>query len=630
MKYRADIDGLRAVAIASVVLFHLTDYASGGYVGVDVFFVISGFLITQIIHDEITAGRFSIAVFYERRIRRIFPALFVVLAVTTVVGTIILLPNELAVFGRSLAATTLFVSNIFFLSQASYFDAAEATKPLLHTWSLAVEEQFYLLFPLFLIVIHNVFKSRYLLCTWIFAGLSLLLSVGLVSADPAAAFYLAPARAWELLAGCLIALGAFPASPHRVIRETLGFAGMGLIVVSVFLYSRGTPFPGLAAVPPAIGAALVIYSGAQRDTLVARLLGVRPVVFLGLVSYSLYLWHWPIIAFSRLALGRDFTKPEELCVIVASLAAATLSWRYVEQPLRRRGTGIAWAGLLRLSAGVMVALCVLGAGLMGSDGLPQRFSPRVDRLAAYTNYDPAKPYREGVCFLTDFRIHVATIDMKRCLTPNPRQPNYLLIGDSHAAHLWIGLSTAYPGIHFLQATASGCKPVLDGPGEPPCRALRSFMLHDYIPRMRPDAILISAAWTARDLKPLLATIDWLRSARRPIVVFGPIVEYQSNLPRLLAVGVARGNPLLVDQLRLPTQASIDRTFESALVGVGVTYISIYRAICAQQGCVTITDTGIPLQFDATHLTEAGSVWLARHWKSAGPFQRPLATALPAR
>src|SRR5271170_3095038 len=301
-RYRPEIDGLRALAILPVLLFHYrVSPFRGGFVGVDVFFVISGYLITQLIEAERREGRFSIARFYERRVRRIFPALFVMLTAATIAAAFILFPVDLVRYANSLLATAGFAANFEFWREAGYFDVAAAEKPLLHLWSIAVEEQFYLVFPALLLL----FQSRRVAITLAIFVLSFAFAVWGVIHAPSAAFYLLPGRAWELMLGALLALHAVPFIERRWIREALAVTGIALIAIAVFGYSKDTPFPGAAALLPCLGAALVIYSSVPGITSASAVLSLPPLVFVGRISYSLYLWHWPLYVFARYFSFRD-------------------------------------------------------------------------------------------------------------------------------------------------------------------------------------------------------------------------------------------------------------------------------------------------------------------------------------
>ncbi|OGQ25213.1 MAG: hypothetical protein A2138_06185 [Deltaproteobacteria bacterium RBG_16_71_12] len=358
MTYRADIDGLRAIAVLSVLLFHAQVAGTGGgFVGVDVFFVISGFLITGIVSNEIDQGRFSIARFYQRRVLRIFPALFAVVAVTCVAAAVVLLPVAFRDYGQSVVATTLFSSNLLFWRESGYFEGAAHTKPLLHTWSLSVEEQFYLVLPPLLLAIKRFLSGRYASWLLAIAALSLALAVDAVRREPMLAFYLVPHRAWELLLGSLLAVSGRRRIDDPRLRTALALAGLCLILGSVCCYDETTPFPGVAAIPPCLGALLIIATGREGPTFVHRLLQLRPLVVVGEISYSLYLWHWPIIVFVR-SWRPELHRTEQALVIVGSLALSYLSWRFVEQPFR---TARARAHVRRTFA---VAGCVMGAALV--------------------------------------------------------------------------------------------------------------------------------------------------------------------------------------------------------------------------------------------------------------------------
>ena len=297
--YRSDIDGLRAIAVASVLVFHYWgQYLPGGFVGVDIFFVISGYLLSGIILSDVQNSRFTFSGFYERRIRRIFPALFALLAVTIAVGCIVLLPVDLLHLFHSSLAASLSASNFLFGFTSGYFDAIAAKNPLLHTWSLAVEEQFYILFPIFIVVTYR-YMTRYLRAVVVFVTLaSLAWSIIDVRINQTAAFYFPFSRAWELLLGAIVTMRIIPSPRTRFTCECLAGAGLVGIVASTFLLSRSIGFPGEFAILPCVSAAAVIMAGETQTTLVARILSIKPLVALGLISYSLYLWHWPILIFS--------------------------------------------------------------------------------------------------------------------------------------------------------------------------------------------------------------------------------------------------------------------------------------------------------------------------------------------
>ena len=328
LRYRPDVDGLRALAIASVVLYHSQiGVFGGGFVGVDVFFVISGYLITLLIHDPIRQGRFSFAEFWERRVRRIFPMLALVVAVTTVFALLILFPADLRRYSASAAAAVGFYSNFLFFSEAGYFDAAAAQKPLLHTWSLGAEAQFYLFFPPILYLLRRVETAKLLAVLGAIAAGSFALSQWAVSHAPAFAFYLFPPRMWELLVGGFLAIAAPKSNPGSALANGAAALGLSLIGLSVFGLSSETPFPGAAALPSCLGTALIIYSGACESSLINRILSLPPFTYLGRISYSLYLWHWPVLVLAGYYLFGGLTPAQKALAVGLSLALSAASWR---------------------------------------------------------------------------------------------------------------------------------------------------------------------------------------------------------------------------------------------------------------------------------------------------------------
>ena len=427
MRYRKDIDGLRALAVVPVVFFHAgIKPFSGGFTGVDVFFVISGYLITSLIEDEIQQGRFSIIRFYERRVRRIFPALFAVLILTSVAAWRLMLPHQFYNFAKSVFATALFISNIQFWREGGYFAAPALEKPLLHTWSLAVEEQFYIIFPLFLFIVHKRLKAR--LVVWL-AGLaigSFALSAWGTAHEPSATFYLAPTRAWELLLGSLLAVRAIPRFKSWIWRELGGAFGLGLIMWGLFTLTVQSPFPGANALFPAGGTALLIYTASDRETVTGKMLSAKPLVFVGLISYSLYLWHWPILVFANFTQGGGLTSTQTAVAITLSFAMAILSWRFIELPFRRPAGVFQQRPLFAASALAMSCLAVFGLLGRYSHGWPDRIPPDVSRIASFRN---SMNPREKECVATPEK-WISPRDA--CVYGAHFSPVYALWGDSHA------------------------------------------------------------------------------------------------------------------------------------------------------------------------------------------------------
>jgi len=615
MKYRADIDGLRAVAVLPVVLYHLqVAKVPGGFVGVDVFFIISGFLIAGILADEMAAGRYSILTFYERRARRIFPALFVVLAATVVVSWYISLPFDIYELGQSVVATLFFISNFLYYFRSGYFDTRSGDNPLLHTWSLAVEEQFYVLFPLLLWLATKYFPRQRL---YLFSGLGLasfIYSVVLVNSGgdgSQIAFYMSTARAWELALGALLAMGAPPPPNSRILREGLAITGLALLVYAFLRFSADTPFPGAAALVPCIGAALVIYTG-QADTITSRLLSMRIIVWFGLISYSLYLWHLPAAVFFRQEYGEPLSLADKGLLLIGSIGLAYLSWRYVEQPFRLKAR-FDRKQIFAYSAGALAGLSMIGADLVLTDGSAWRFSPNLVQASKALGYKPGEPMRLGKCFID---LRATPVLDEQCLVIDASKTNYLLFGDSHAAHLWVGLTKEFPEINFLQATASGCAPVLGVKGSARCTYVKDKVFSDFLPHHKVDALLISARWNMSELDPLIETIRAMKAYVPRIVVLGPIVEYRKPLPQLLAASLRNHDQRGVSEAREYKRiAAIDANFRQRLEKEGATYISMFGTLCGESDCTVTDEAGFPIQFDYGHLTEGGAVLVAKRWRT---------------
>ena len=402
--YRPDIDGLRALAVLPVLLFHAKLGCPGGFVGVDIFFVISGFLISSLILKELNDGSFSLIAFWERRIRRILPALVTVVLATLVAGWFLFLPEDLIKLGKAAIAQLTLLSNFFFYQQwldgKGYFVPTVDPKPLVHTWSLAVEEQFYLLFPLLLVFLTRWQRRSLVVVTMLIIAVgSLMLSVYGCVHYPAATFYLLPARTWELLLGTLLALlhGRIVISrlvrtrivetlptlkllhgridTSKLVREITGWLGLCLVGYPIFSYNPYNEFPGWAAVPPCLGAALIIFSSETKLSVVGRILAWKPVVFIGLISYSLYLWHWPLLAFSKYPFSSQSWKASATMLLV-SVALATLTWKYVESPFRNRRILKKRPQIFGFAAVSMTALLVLGFFVVHGQGFPLRYSGR--------------------------------------------------------------------------------------------------------------------------------------------------------------------------------------------------------------------------------------------------------------
>ena len=376
MKYRAEIDGLRALSVIPVILFHAGfELFSGGFVGVDVFFVISGYLITTILIEDIENKRFSIVHFYERRARRILPALFFVMIICVPFAWILLSAASLNKFGNGLIGVSLFLSNVVFWKQQGYFAESAELNPILHTWSLAVEEQYYVLFPIFLVLAWRFGKSRVFWMIVVMASISLLLSEWGWRNKEAANFYLAPTRAWELFAG---SIAAFIVQKQEVQKNNfLALLGLAAIIFSIFAYDESTPFPSVYTLMPVLGVVLLVLY-AEKETLAAKFLSAKVFVSIGLISYSAYLWHQPVFAFFRIYTNQiSLHWLLALVLIIITFLLSYVSWRFVEKPFRNHNF-INKFLLFTLSSIAMMSLLTIGyASKQGTIGFEYKVAKQL-------------------------------------------------------------------------------------------------------------------------------------------------------------------------------------------------------------------------------------------------------------
>jgi peptidoglycan/LPS O-acetylase OafA/YrhL len=613
--YRADIDGLRALAVAVVVIFHAgVSPLRGGFIGVDIFFVISGYLITRQIAAEMEAGTFSIVGFYERRVRRIAPALLFAIAATLAAAAFVLFPVELATSGMTAIASILSVANLYLLTSAGYFAADAGSQPLIHMWSLGVEEQFYLFFPLLLIAFGRRSRSAARWATVVTALASLVLCIVITRYDRDFAYYFPLTRAWELLAGAALVFVAVPQMPAWL-RNAAAVGALLLIAASAYKFYPQMAFPGFYALAPVFATVALIAVGSQGGSAVTSGLSAGPLVWLGRISYSLYLVHWPILVLYRMARGVPISAIEAWALVAASVAAAYFSWRFVERPFREKRL-LATRSTLFAGTGVAAAALILAATLLSF--APFRAENNADRLASFLTYDDTDVYRKGRCFLFGHQDRVSDFKVAECLQSVPGRPNILLVGDSHAAHLWSGLKAEFPQANVMQATSTGCKPVLGGKGEKTCTDLVDMALGSFLQSYRPDVIILSARWIEADIPDVERTLKMLTGRAGQVVVLGPVVEYAMPLPRLLAqVADGRDSSLLV-HARLADQAITDRNLGAAVRASGADYASAYRLLCAGKAtaCQT-TVNDVPVQWDYGHLTAQGSQLLARKLRESG-------------
>lgn len=642
--YRPDIDGLRAVAVLAVLFYHGgVSFLSGGYVGVDVFFVISGYLITSIIVGEMRSNAFRLTGFYERRVRRIYPALFVMAAFTLLAGAWLFNAGNFAALGKSAAAVTVFLSNVLFWSEAGYFDRASTLKPLLHAWSLSVEEQFYILFPILMLLIGRFGKSRF----GRFLGLLWLVSfawnVYETSRDPSSAFYLMHFRAWELLTGSLLALNILPSRLNAGLRNALALAGMGMILASVFLYHDGTPFPGVAALLPVAGSALTIYSGMKEAAAVHKALSLRPLVFIGKISYSLYLWHWPLLIFLKYYWIVEPPAAALALWLLASFSISTLSWQWIENPFRAR-TFLSRARLFALAGSVMTLSFAAGAVVSFEDGFPYRFPEALAAEREILFADPVK-----VCVNQEAQAFGGGV---LCRIGAPGQPpRFVLWGDSHAAALApaLHLSALKAEVGGYVLTFSACPPLWgidrQGPEKGDCYRFNQRVLLFLRQRPEIDTIILSARWAistegrrykAEQGAPvrlvdmlekrsasnaelfeigLHRTVAVLAESNRNVVFVTGVPEVGYDVPSAFSIAMRTGRDL--NDLIAPTRQDYlerNRAVFQALDmlkkdNLPFQIVDLSLALCDEERC-RVTANNQPLYRDDDHLSLYGARYLA--------------------
>ena len=610
MKYRSDIDGLRAVAVVPVLLLHAgftkvagLPIAPGGYVGVDIFFVISGFLVSKIIYDEISGGTYNIAQFYVRRVRRLFPSIYVVYLFCIAASIFLSIGNDAAEIRNGILSSIFFVSNWYFSTKAGYFDSATQLNPLLHTWSLSIEEQFYVIFPILLLAILKLPHRGRLLTIFLFTIASLAYSEYLVRHDPDVGYYSTLARAWELSLGALLALSS-PPRLSRGLAELVGALGLAAIAGTVMLYDKNTPFPGLMALPPCLGAAAILWSGMSPGTTVARLLSLPPIRFTGLISYSLYVWHWPLLVFAQMT--NKLSHAQAAGILVACYSISALSWRFVEQPVRTMKMPAKRIVPLGAAAAAMAVAAVLAVLTVPLNGLVWPASEQTRRLVAFLDYDVAPSMREGTCFLTTAFDDISLFREDTCLQPARDKPNMLLLGDSHAAQYWSAISQAEPGFNVMQATVSGCLPVFASGGPERCRLLWDKVVGDFLPKNHVDAIVLAGRWTVASVPDAVETARRLRQYSDKVYVIGPNVEFTYSLPRLLIKGQAGDAGDIVASHSIGKPAAADQALKAAFAGQeGIEYLSFFDAVC-KPDCPVYASNGDPLLFDDNHLTLAAA------------------------
>lgn len=612
-QYRRDIDGLRAIAVTSVVLYHVfPTVLPGGFVGVDIFFVISGFLISGIIWNRLAEDTFSFADFYARRIRRIFPALALVLMATLVAGFLLLYPDQLARLGKHTLAGAFFASNFVLLGEGGYFDIAAEYKPLLHLWSLSIEEQFYLLWPLLLFTMWRL-RAPFLLCAIFLALGSFWVNVHFTMQEPAAAFFNPLSRAWELLVGAMVAYKVRTRGALRgPLANIVSIVGMLLLAVSVAVLQRSSAFPGWMALLPTLGSALLL-ACAPSASLNQYMLSSRLFVGIGLISYPLYLWHWPIFSLITIKSMGAISPSVGGLIVVSSLALAWITYTILETPIRLRHATNKVAIVLTLT---VFTIGALGFFVWRDDGFARYL--KVDKNAGYLTQsrsmdDWLREVRGDVCHLMSLSV---SRHPQSCF--EPERPLVVLWGDSFGAALYPALRDLQKARSFgvAQLTASSC-PTLPGvqSERPNCNEINANILAK-LQELQPHAIILSSAWTrpsyaAQESEVALKLQAQLASLRQAIpstrvIVVGPIPRWGRGMRDILidiALKSSQPPPLylpLPDLEENRKKRALEPVMRTVTEQAGAIYLSPTEILCDGEVCLTRVSDSIDglVVFDA--------------------------------
>lgn len=646
LSYRPDIDGLRAFAIISVVLYHaFPAYMRGGFIGVDIFFVISGYLISSIIFKGLESGNFSFLDFYKRRVNRIFPALIIVLLACYAVGWFTLMAAEFKFLGKHVLGGIGFIQNLVLYKESGYFDTSSELKILLHLWSLGVEEQFYILFPLAAWVL---WRRRVLVLPILICMALISFGAGLykLSVSPSAAFYMPQYRFWEILSGSLLAyFSVFGKSVTGTAKGSLRFGnflsvlGLVFLLASVVLIDKYKAFPGFWALMPVCGAVLMILAGPQA-WLNSRLLASKPLVWIGLISYPLYLWHWPVITFIRIIGGDELNLVSGVFAVSASILLAYVTYRFLELPLRKISPRVPKASVL-LAIGA--ALVVLGGvtyvknGFIDRFGLPSSLKEREGFAQYYENALPGWAYSSKHGLFEKYRFECDFFDVNSYRAGNatmtPRQQidascytpasntKVMVWGDSHAQQFSYGLREALPqDISLLQVASSGCEANLPGRatgGRKYCDRSNEFAL-EVMRKEKPEVLVIAQLEghdSVNNLKELTRVAT--ESGVKKVIVVGPVPRFDQNLYQLVIRKYWSQTPRRISSNLLPVPFETDKllTQQYSNGAGGFEYLSAISVLCNQEGCLTYLGddrkTGL-VTFDYGHLTPLASVYFSKN------------------
>ncbi len=607
MKYRPEIDGLRALAVIPVILFHAGfDIFKGGFVGVDIFFVISGYLITTILIEDIENNKFSIINFYERRARRILPALYFIMLVCVPFAWMWMLPSQMKDFSLSLITVSFFTSNFLFWRESGYFEALADQKPLLHTWSLAVEEQFYLLFPIFLIFVWRFGKNKVFWIIIFMTLTSLILSEWGWRNKPIANFYLAPTRAWEIFSGAIVAFIIQKKGIQK--NNVLALIGLIAVVFSIFTFDESTPFPSLYAIVPIIGALLIVLF-AEKTTITAKILRTKALVAVGLISYSAYLWHQPLFALARIKLDQ---KPSEILMVILSilsLALAVISWRYIEKPFRRKDKkSLSSKSVLVFSISGILIFTVFGVlgynndrfnGIVGGDVGHKFYHKYIDEK--YNDCEPPQVANSALTWK----------GFLRCKQSGEGEFDWVLLGDSHAEHLFLGLAQENPNIN-IAFYIFGAPPYLNEEKFKEIFEVIStiqnpktiFLTMHFVTRVESEKALVDG---------FASTVGYLQELGHSVILLGDIPRYDVS-PEECKYGESLEQVIQKCSMTFSNFQQQTQIYESALrklsSSFGIHFLSVHQPLCNKERCNMILNEKI-LYRDNHHLNIPGSILIGK-------------------
>lgn len=607
--YRPDIQGLRALAVLPIVLIHAGVAAlPGGFLGVDIFFVISGFLITKIIDSEIRQGSFSFPEFYKRRAVRIFPAFIVMLMITMIAGIFLMIDPIFDKNAISASFSLIFTSNIYFWRTADYFSPAAHIYMYLHTWSLGIEEQFYLLYPIVLVVLYRIKQEWVGKAVWLVIGCSLIASFLFYNHASGWAFFLLPSRAWQLGFGAAVALGQFPTIANASGRAGVAIAGLIMICASLVFIDQTWQIPAPWSLPASLGAALLIAYGDRGPT--AVLFSLSPLAWIGTISYSLYLWHWPILVLYHIALGPVTDAYAQAALIGGSVAVAAVSYYVVEQPFLKNLRHCQPVSTVVISGTIMGGLAIATFGMSKLPDTWSSFPPEARRVAAYYDYarsaESEVQLQLYVCFSG---LGPVRFDTDYCTRQLAGKPTIALVGDSHAAQYSLAIRQRYPNHNIIQVTAAGCYLLVKIKSEDRCNQLNELFFDKLAVERRIDRVILVNQWKEKNLGSLHETIRFLRQKEIAVTVIGPVEEFRDSVPLLLANALKAGSALHVGKHRLVAPVALENIMAKRVLEWGADYYSVQAIECPNRVCRYFAPDGVPIHHDYGHVTQSGAAFL---------------------